>query len=425
MGQVEVLGLFILCTLILSAPVVSSSTVSYSLESEHVSSQGLSNEELTHHFPIYITDNSHFSQLGFPGSGTYEDPYIIENLLIASNDRCIFISNTDVHFRINACVLSVDRVGPETGPMELENVTNCVIQNSCMKGGDCILSLTSCASIDVLNNTMAGSISSCIYIDSCNYDIAISNNRLFKSLLGIYMINSESCIVTLNRVYSNLCGIFVAEESRYNSFLQNKIGWNIGTDSGVTMTRNAYDAGSDNYWDGNLWSDYRALQEPYWIGPALSQDNNPSSLYDWSPPNITASEMDRVIEGNLNATLSWTIVEEFPVSYELYQNSDIIEEGHLTSDTITCPLGNLSSGIYNFTMLASDAIGSTVVFQCSINVFSPAVEGSILFTIGLWACIVVILPLDYLRRVRKREKIEELEAKRAEDLAFDISQLLE
>ena len=73
MGRVEVLGRFILCILIPSVPVVSASTVSCSPESDHVSSQGFSNNELTHYLPIYITANNHFSQLGFPGSGTYED----------------------------------------------------------------------------------------------------------------------------------------------------------------------------------------------------------------------------------------------------------------------------------------------------------------------------------------------------------------
>lgn len=426
MGRVEVLGLFILCILIPSAPVVASSTVSCSLESDHVSAQGFSNQELTHHAAIHITENSHFRQLGIPGSGTYEDPYIIENLAIEDTIRCISISNTDAHFRINGCVLTCDSAEPETGPLVLDNVTNCVIQSCCMIGGDCGLYIRSCSSIDVLNNTMAGSNSSSLSIDDCRYDITVLNNRLFNSLVGIYMPNSESCIITLNRIYSNTFGIFIADGTQSNDILQNKVGWNIGSDGGVVMTRNAYDSGIDNYWDGNLWSDYKALQEPYWIsGPADSQDNNPSSLYDWSPPNITASEMDRVIEGNLSAVLAWTIVEEFPLSYEIYQNSDIIDKGHLIGDIITCPLGSLRFGIYNFTILARDAIGSTVVLQCSINVVSPPVERSILFTIGLWACVVVILPLDYLRRVIERKKIEELEAKRLEESAFDICQLLE
>lgn len=310
--------------------------------------------------------------------------------------------------------------------MVLDNVTNCVIQMCCIIGGDCGLYIRSCSSIDVLNNTMAGSNSSSLSIDDCRYDITVSGNRLFDSLVGIYMPNSESCIITLNRIYSNTFGIFIADGTQSNEILQNKVGWKIGSDEGVVLTRNAYDSGIDNYWDGNLWSDYRALQEPYWIsGPADSQDNNPSPLYDWSRPNITASEMDRVIQGNSSAALSWTIVEEFPVLYEVYQNDDIIDEGHLTSDIITCPLGSLSYGIYNFTMLVRDSIGSTVVLQCSINVVSPAVERSILFSIGLWAYVVVILPLDYLRRIRKRKKIEELEAKRSEESAFEISQLLE
>ncbi|MGY5879592.1 MAG: right-handed parallel beta-helix repeat-containing protein [Candidatus Thorarchaeota archaeon] len=53
--------------------------------------------------PFNITHNDNFTSLGFPGSGTEEDPYKIENLSIVEDGDCIDIRNTDAHFVISEC----------------------------------------------------------------------------------------------------------------------------------------------------------------------------------------------------------------------------------------------------------------------------------------------------------------------------------
>ncbi|MFX1255618.1 MAG: hypothetical protein ACFFCZ_28705, partial [Promethearchaeota archaeon] len=53
------------------------------------------------HTPIFIDDNSDFSTLGFNGSGTSGDPYLIENFFFnSSSATLISIQNTNVHFTI-------------------------------------------------------------------------------------------------------------------------------------------------------------------------------------------------------------------------------------------------------------------------------------------------------------------------------------
>ncbi|MFW9844437.1 MAG: right-handed parallel beta-helix repeat-containing protein, partial [Candidatus Thorarchaeota archaeon] len=59
--------------------------------------------------PIQITTNEQFDTLGFPGSGTSEDPYRIENLHFILNDTfwtqiAIAISGTNKSFEISDCI---------------------------------------------------------------------------------------------------------------------------------------------------------------------------------------------------------------------------------------------------------------------------------------------------------------------------------
>ena len=54
------------------------------------------------HLPIYITGNNDFNSSNgvSSGDGSYETPYIIEDLIIEvdSPQNCIFINNTDGYF---------------------------------------------------------------------------------------------------------------------------------------------------------------------------------------------------------------------------------------------------------------------------------------------------------------------------------------
>ncbi|MFW9953827.1 MAG: hypothetical protein ACFFD3_04665 [Candidatus Thorarchaeota archaeon] len=44
---------------------------------------------------------------------------------------------------------------------------------------------------------------------------------------------------------------------------------------------------------------------------------------------------------------------------------------------------------------------------------------------GIFASVIVILPLDYLRRKRKIEKTDEIDKEKEEEWDFDLSELLE
>ena len=56
--------------------------------------------QLIDYDPISIQSNGDFESQGWSGTGTQDDPYIIENLRISSNSVCIAINNTDVYHTI-------------------------------------------------------------------------------------------------------------------------------------------------------------------------------------------------------------------------------------------------------------------------------------------------------------------------------------
>ncbi|HEX9915529.1 MAG TPA: hypothetical protein VGB32_11465, partial [Candidatus Bathyarchaeia archaeon] len=68
----------------------------------------------TDHSPIYITADSGFASGGFPGSGTQEDPYVIENLQITTNTlrrNGVEIRNTRAHFVVRGCEITAAYIG--------------------------------------------------------------------------------------------------------------------------------------------------------------------------------------------------------------------------------------------------------------------------------------------------------------------------
>ncbi|MFW9885297.1 MAG: right-handed parallel beta-helix repeat-containing protein, partial [Candidatus Thorarchaeota archaeon] len=58
------------------------------------------------HLPITISSNSDFSEQGWVGNGTLEDPYVLSGISIVSNTACVSIADTDVYFVIRDCYFS-------------------------------------------------------------------------------------------------------------------------------------------------------------------------------------------------------------------------------------------------------------------------------------------------------------------------------
>ncbi|GAG80595.1 unnamed protein product, partial [marine sediment metagenome] len=81
---------------------------------------------------IEIDSDADFESQGWPGSGTEEDPYRIENLYmmsLASFSRCIIIEDTSVYFIIQNCTFTGEDIADHSG-ITMWNVTNGQILNN-------------------------------------------------------------------------------------------------------------------------------------------------------------------------------------------------------------------------------------------------------------------------------------------------------
>ena len=119
------------------------------------------------------------------GSGTREDPYIIENVTIDGQNlyNCIRIDNSDVYFTIRNCTL-INGVGEywHYGGIRLENVTNGKIFNNNCSFNQQGIYLTSSHNNTIVRNTANNNtIHGIILYEECNDNKIIRNTANFNA----------------------------------------------------------------------------------------------------------------------------------------------------------------------------------------------------------------------------------------------------
>ena len=138
------------------------------------------------------------------GSGTYSDPYVIEDLVIdgGGSGDCIWIENSDVYFRIENCTAYNSGYPLDTG-IKLSHVNNSqLIDNNCSSNSDGI------RLEDSNNNTISGNTASnnSIYGISLSHcdDNAISGNTANDNIHGIRLeLYSENNTISGNTANNN------------------------------------------------------------------------------------------------------------------------------------------------------------------------------------------------------------------------------
>ena len=261
---------------------------------------------LVAHSPVEIKSDQDFVDLGLPGSGTKEDPYIIENyeIDVSIAKDGISIEDTTKFFIIRGCEISGALKG-----ISIENVTSgtaIITSNYCYNnadnGIDLYLSDGQVISDNRLNENKIGvRFENCsnlvITQNTCNnqrgvginafnsHDINITENTFYSSgYEGIMMTNSHSFVVYKNLFELNdMEGILVDSLSAdhifyHNDFIENNL---------AAATPQAKDHGVNNLWyndvtlEGNYWSDYSG-EGPYTIGGSAGSED----LYPLKKPNI-------------------------------------------------------------------------------------------------------------------------------------------
>jgi parallel beta-helix repeat protein len=252
------------------------------------------------HDPIVIISDSDFEMQGWPGNGSENNPYLIEDLEIESSQRmgeldmeaCIQISFTSVHFIIRNCTLSYEIINqwdqPPTGII-LFIVSNARIENCTFMNLDRGIYSLYCNTSSYLSSTfMYCRVGFYLH---CVENAMIDWNSLRFNKFGMFLYYSTDCNITENFIaYNTEKGVFLDGGSNRNHIFNNTIGYNQADLAHAEY--NAQDDGHDNLWDdnntiGNAWSDYSGEGVYNISGYANSVDRFPRLVhFDLAGPEI-------------------------------------------------------------------------------------------------------------------------------------------
>ncbi|MBD3255520.1 MAG: hypothetical protein GF383_10525, partial [Candidatus Lokiarchaeota archaeon] len=195
-----------------------------------------------HHDPIMLNTNADLDSFCSLGSGTYGDPYIIEDYEIdASVGTGINITNTDAYLEIRNCTIRNGRedfyYGIYLNSCENVNISN----NRCFKNWFGIYLGSSNNSIITGNNCSNSNLG--IYSGSSTNN-TISNNNCSYNLMGIYLDTSSNNIIILENNCSNNqeYGIFLDSSTNntisYNNCSNNQFGIYLSSSNNSTISHN-------------------------------------------------------------------------------------------------------------------------------------------------------------------------------------------
>lgn len=135
------------------------------------------------HNPINIHSDQELAEAGYPGEGTKESPYIIEEFKINSDETCISIEETRKHLIIRNCILVSENEIDITPIINFVDVENVNILNCTFKGKLVYLEITRSMNGAIENSSMLGETNSIQIHHSSVY--TISNNFYPETSAGI------------------------------------------------------------------------------------------------------------------------------------------------------------------------------------------------------------------------------------------------
>jgi len=151
------------------------------------------------------------------GSGTEDDPYVVEDCVINGSDdgSCIIIGNSSVYFRIeNSTLYNAGSGGYDAG-IKLYNTNNGTLLN---------------------NNCSYNDNSGILLYTNCDDNTIINNTANDNSLRGIYFYNNcDNNTLSNNTVYKNTGDAIRVENYCDNNTISNNNVSNQGGDDGIKL----------------------------------------------------------------------------------------------------------------------------------------------------------------------------------------------
>ena len=212
------------------------------------------------HIPIYIDGDDNFTPLNgvFLGSGTENDPYIIENWVIdSSSAHGIHIRNTRSYFIIRNCLIENMGGHTEINGIRMENVRNGRIENVKVRRSVTTYPAIriSDSSKNVVSDSLIEEVLRGIVLSSSSGN-TISGNRVMardSSVEGITLWSSDN-----NKISGNTVGNFSQNGVSLSSSNNNEVSGNIVENSGYRCVE-VY--GENNTISGNLLGNLRGGAE--------------------------------------------------------------------------------------------------------------------------------------------------------------------
>ncbi len=198
-SKIIVLILITTSLLILSASNNSTITTSSLIDNEKSSP---SIQALVDHAPIKIISDDNFTDYGFNGAGTVEDPYIITDYNITTTEiKGIFIKDTTKHFVISYCYIKATGFGINL--VSIASGTATILNTTLNEIGLIGVYLEYSSSVSIINCTMTKNGWDGIELFYSPGAVIINNTLSDNGDYGIELWHSNNSTLTNNVFYND------------------------------------------------------------------------------------------------------------------------------------------------------------------------------------------------------------------------------
>ncbi|OLS26673.1 MAG: hypothetical protein HeimC3_07750 [Candidatus Heimdallarchaeota archaeon LC_3] len=348
------------------------------------------------HDSISIDGNSDFASQalseGWPGDGSENNPYLIKDYLInGSILEGVEISNTNVYFVLESILVN----NSGTHGIQLVNVTNAKLINntainSVDSGFDLVLEFNNNV---VINNTAINNGRAGFGVWWGDNNLLMNNTAINNGQHGFQLENSNYNGLFYNVATNNSQhGFSFYLNANYNNFTFN-YGVNNG-ESGVKSTQSSNNYIHKNILENNLeygiWLDasssfYSVIENTVlfnYLGD-IKDDGSSNTILNNNvsdSPLISTPSDFSIYFGDTGYSILWTVTDNNPANYTVYDNGTIFDTGFWTDSVITW-LDGLEEGLHNFTCIVQNSYGKSASDQVVITVL-PAAPDTTLPTIS-------------------------------------------
>ncbi|MFX0076358.1 MAG: nitrous oxide reductase family maturation protein NosD [Candidatus Hermodarchaeota archaeon] len=204
------------------------------------------------------------------GSGSWSDPYVINDLIIdgRNSSNCIKIQNSSVYFRIENCTLlnaGSDWSSEYAGIKLIHTSNGMIVGNNCSRNMYGISLTSYCSNNTVYNNYVNYNFYSGISLNTfCSNNTISRNSANNNTTFGISISwNSHNNTVSKNNATKNIIGLEVSSFSKFNNIIENNLSYNDfpgWTSNGIRISRAENNSLVRNIVSHNGWEGIHAYE---------------------------------------------------------------------------------------------------------------------------------------------------------------------